>query len=1012
MATSSSRRDYLHIKNHHSNDSISRTESMNRHEESERDLFVTPSTLEVDYDINITPLYQAITDQNWQYAIEVCKSDPIQAATWVVRHYDETSSQQSNSNKDSNIMWRFLPLHSACARQPPGDVTKALILAYPDGTRCIDDQGMYPLHYACGNQAPLDAIRLLLNHFPKAASISDPREMLPLHYIACWGPSSLQVVDTLITANPAAIHVKDIDGNTPVDLAFDGDYAEKDALIKILKNWMEITASSDDSDNRKVQPRSPGKASKSGNNSTSVPSHATSTNDRDSNTGGTLYPSSNTKTSTSRTSDLTHTYTSSTKDSTFESNRCSYEATLPKKSSSSHKPPNPPPELSSSSNRKLQSTVDSSPAKRTKDHVKDYSPSFSSMSATDMAAGLSFDKQKSDKVSIVSSDETSDILNRYHDRSHHNPPLKGINSTTTNTSVTSDDNHYQSRGEYDSHSDSQRYTRNSGSKRNENQSQGQWTSDEECYNTDPVGAIATKSSKSSNNRDSYGRNQTENSNVGGHHTAHNWHSKETTGTKNKNEDDNYKNKNDLVSSSAAVTTSARFLYDCTMSSDDALSAVQSAIDDADASMMARRVMEYKQQQSKNRTVQDQSQTSPHQNLQREYDGIDQVKSSPRWSQSPTPSMQQHSPVQTSPRRLGSSFQQKAIRSASPQVDGGSSSRFKRVDQLDDKNDNYISSPIQLPVVDGKVISVRSPSTHTNDDGLGPVLSTVSTMTSSSIPKNDPVYISQGSKGILSSSDKLNYRPSLDLEHSTEEKKDDSSIYYRGENMVDVTHIASPSRVEKLVGEVQRLKQEMNDTEVIFEQKSIATERSWKAEIDILRRKLRRKDEELNETKEQLNERTEEKAQADNELSLMREQLQQTETELEITKTSLKDCKAECKGLSVSLGDLMEQHEKMKKRSNKITERFTTLKVSLDCMKTQHNSIVGAVNERNAKLLEANQKRQQKLKELLDIDSIVLYAEKDGMSFYGNVDDQLETNLRKQSLEMDAVSAILAATQDE
>jgi hypothetical protein len=99
----------------------------------ENDLQIVPSTLEVDYDKNLTDLYQAITDQKWDYAAQVCKTYPVQAATWVVRHYED----------DDEIMWRFLPIHSACARQPPAFLIQALLKAYPDGAKCIDDQGTF-----------------------------------------------------------------------------------------------------------------------------------------------------------------------------------------------------------------------------------------------------------------------------------------------------------------------------------------------------------------------------------------------------------------------------------------------------------------------------------------------------------------------------------------------------------------------------------------------------------------------------------------------------------------------------------------------------------------------------------------------------------------------------------------------------------------------------------------------------------------------------------------------------
>ena len=82
------------------------------------------------------------------------KQDPDQAATWVVRHYEP--DEEDGEDEELEIMWRFLPLHSACARQPPASVVTALLCAYPDGAKCQDDQGMYALHYACGNQASRD----------------------------------------------------------------------------------------------------------------------------------------------------------------------------------------------------------------------------------------------------------------------------------------------------------------------------------------------------------------------------------------------------------------------------------------------------------------------------------------------------------------------------------------------------------------------------------------------------------------------------------------------------------------------------------------------------------------------------------------------------------------------------------------------------------------------------------------------------------------------------------------
>lgn len=189
----------------------------------------TPSSqLEVDYHKNITDLYHAITESDWETAIRAVKKRPDEAKTWVVRKSDEHPEKN---------MWRFLPIHSACARQPPADLVTALLAAYPEGARCVDDQGMYALHYASGNQASRDVMRSLLMAFPDAAKLKDPRGMLPIHYVSCWGPSSISVVDMIIVANRNIGNAKDEDGNTAMDLAKDGEYPEKNAVVATLRRW-------------------------------------------------------------------------------------------------------------------------------------------------------------------------------------------------------------------------------------------------------------------------------------------------------------------------------------------------------------------------------------------------------------------------------------------------------------------------------------------------------------------------------------------------------------------------------------------------------------------------------------------------------------------------------------------------------------------------------------------------------------------------------------------------------
>ena len=92
----------------------------------------TTTTYEVDFDGGATALYKCITEEDWPEAMSAVEKSPREARTWVVRRDPDSGS----------ISWKFLPLHSACARRPPLDVVTALLDAFPEAAEKVDDQGM------------------------------------------------------------------------------------------------------------------------------------------------------------------------------------------------------------------------------------------------------------------------------------------------------------------------------------------------------------------------------------------------------------------------------------------------------------------------------------------------------------------------------------------------------------------------------------------------------------------------------------------------------------------------------------------------------------------------------------------------------------------------------------------------------------------------------------------------------------------------------------------------------
>ena len=77
-------------------------------------------------------------------ATAIVKAHLDQSCTWVVR-----PSKAPTAANPSPALWRFLPIHSACARQPPVKIISALLRANPQGAQSADNgNGRCALHYA------------------------------------------------------------------------------------------------------------------------------------------------------------------------------------------------------------------------------------------------------------------------------------------------------------------------------------------------------------------------------------------------------------------------------------------------------------------------------------------------------------------------------------------------------------------------------------------------------------------------------------------------------------------------------------------------------------------------------------------------------------------------------------------------------------------------------------------------------------------------------------------------
>lgn len=197
---------------------------------SNYDLIDLDKDIEVDLNYNPTQLYLLISDSKWYEALRSIKDNPIQARIWVVKteHYD---SEEGTC--------RFLPIHSACARQAPLSVVSALLEAYPEGASRVDENGMCPLHYACANHASSEVVQILLEFFPEGRlQRVEVSRALPIHLAAQWGVSSPKVFKHLLEGNQSLASARDSEGLSPIDLVVEADYPRRYEILSILKESM------------------------------------------------------------------------------------------------------------------------------------------------------------------------------------------------------------------------------------------------------------------------------------------------------------------------------------------------------------------------------------------------------------------------------------------------------------------------------------------------------------------------------------------------------------------------------------------------------------------------------------------------------------------------------------------------------------------------------------------------------------------------------------------------------
>ncbi|KAL9186144.1 hypothetical protein ACHAXT_005382 [Thalassiosira profunda] len=111
------------------------------------------------------------------------------------------------------------PLHVACDHDAPPALVQALLNAWPEGAERVGTSQMNPLHITCSSpHASVDVVRVLLQGCRDSLRITGAKDVdgdTPLH-AACRCAAPMDVLVTLLQANPTAVTEKDYEGLNPL----------------------------------------------------------------------------------------------------------------------------------------------------------------------------------------------------------------------------------------------------------------------------------------------------------------------------------------------------------------------------------------------------------------------------------------------------------------------------------------------------------------------------------------------------------------------------------------------------------------------------------------------------------------------------------------------------------------------------------------------------------------------------------------------------------------------------
>jgi Ankyrin repeats (many copies) len=151
-------------------------------------------------------LLSLMVNQEWEIVYDWLEDEPELTHQW--NYGIETEC-------DETLLWKRLPIHSACRQGAPVSVLSIILRHNPS---CPPDPytGSLPIHLACRHFPKLSTVQVLLYTDPTSSRRQDNSGKLALHY-AVMHKAPKSVLQLLLKSYPTSVITEDNNGHTPLD---------------------------------------------------------------------------------------------------------------------------------------------------------------------------------------------------------------------------------------------------------------------------------------------------------------------------------------------------------------------------------------------------------------------------------------------------------------------------------------------------------------------------------------------------------------------------------------------------------------------------------------------------------------------------------------------------------------------------------------------------------------------------------------------------------------------------